>query len=792
MSDQEKSDDLIAELAKLMATNAQGSEEATKPSVIKLTPLSEASVPPPSPVRIPGMDSPKAAPPGAAASASPASKTAAPVVTAPTETPKGSTGERPAPPPLRIPGMEPTAVRQAPSVASEAPLDFSRLSAAGTPPPIPRAATPKPATGPVTTVGGAPATGSAPLATPTRPEPPKPEAMTTATPDSPVGVQTGSGGPPTGDQQDETGKRPQPPASEAPDNEAAEDPIADLIAAELSAGLATKPSSEPETSTFPSSVEAVPASNFGHQSVQAPVLVARPPAASTTVGTAPSGGGQGDDDQQSGQNDRFSVAPVFGLGGRSAASGAETDTRPPDSKSDARPTAPPTESAGEDMDPIDEIESLIGNAVRVDIAAGQQQAAASAQAPVVPPLTTGFAPRRAGLKDREPPMQAAEDAILAAAAATGAEVNRVDTEAVDDNPYKRKVRPPRTERAFGGWRPYIGMAMAATLLLAAGFGLYWVLGMGRGDPESAPVLTADSSPTKQAPPMAAGASDDGAPRSVVFDEIAGVSADAADETLVSRDETAGESPAEVASISTSGRVETTASGLANRKVRTVTVRPDGTIVSGDDAVAGVEALPVERPNVPDLPGAPAQPSGLLQAASAAAAEAAGSTDDAVTDDPLAALVSASDVPAPDEPLDVASLEAPESTAAVDTDIDAPTPMPRPTDRSALASPPAIEANAPATVPLTSVQASPASGGNAAAYVQLSSQRTQGEAQTSLNNVQSRWGSLFQGGQLEIQRADLGERGIYYRVRLPTGSLQEATSICAAIKSNGGDCFATDS
>ena len=45
------------------------------------------------------------------------------------------------------------------------------------------------------------------------------------------------------------------------------------------------------------------------------------------------------------------------------------------------------------------------------------------------------------------------------------------------------------------------------------------------------------------------------------------------------------------------------SGLANRKVRTVTVRPDGTIVSGDDAVAGGEALPVERPNVPAVPSA---------------------------------------------------------------------------------------------------------------------------------------------------------------------------------------------
>ena len=39
---QEKSDDLIAELAKLMATNAQGGEPEAKPA-IKMQPLSEAT-----------------------------------------------------------------------------------------------------------------------------------------------------------------------------------------------------------------------------------------------------------------------------------------------------------------------------------------------------------------------------------------------------------------------------------------------------------------------------------------------------------------------------------------------------------------------------------------------------------------------------------------------------------------------------------------------------------------------------------------------------------------------------
>ena len=63
-----------------------------------------------------------------------------------------------------------------------------------------------------------------------------------------------------------------------------------------------------------------------------------------------------------------------------------------------------------------------------------------------------------------------------------------------------------------------------------------------------------------------------------------------------------------------------------------------------------------------------------------------------------------------------------------------------------------------------------SGGNGGTYVQLSSQRSEAEAQASLRNVQSRYGSLFGGNSLEIQRADLGQKGIYYRVKLPTGKV----------------------
>ena len=66
----------------------------------------------------------------------------------------------------------------------------------------------------------------------------------------------------------------------------------------------------------------------------------------------------------------------------------------------------------------------------------------------MPPLTTGFAPRRAGLKDSEPQMRSAEAAILAAAAATGAR-SRPDRRPrrEDDRPYKRPKVKPQQGRA---------------------------------------------------------------------------------------------------------------------------------------------------------------------------------------------------------------------------------------------------------------------------------------------------------------------------------------------------------
>jgi hypothetical protein len=103
----------------------------------------------------------------------------------------------------------------------------------------------------------------------------------------------------------------------------------------------------------------------------------------------------------------------------------------------------------------------------------------------------------------------------------------------------------------------------------------------------------------------------------------------------------------------------------------------------------------------------------------------------------------------------------------------------------------IGVNAPASTPLVALAseepAAVTTGGGA--YVQLSSQKSEGDAQASLRATEQRMAGMLNGAALEIRRVDLGAKGIWYRVILPVRSFQDATQTCAAIKSNGGDCVA---
>jgi cell division septation protein DedD len=70
-------------------------------------------------------------------------------------------------------------------------------------------------------------------------------------------------------------------------------------------------------------------------------------------------------------------------------------------------------------------------------------------------------------------------------------------------------------------------------------------------------------------------------------------------------------------------------------------------------------------------------------------------------------------------------------------------------------------------------------------VQVSSQRTEAEAQAAWQNLQARYSSVLAGRQATIRRADLGDRGTFYRAQVGPFSSRDDASRFRNLKSAGG-------
>jgi hypothetical protein len=246
-----------------------------------------------------------------------------------------------------------------------------------------------------------------------------------------------------------------------------------------------------------------------------------------------------------------------------------------------------------------------------------------------------------------------------------------------------------------------------------------------------PVITADNStPTKIVPASA------GDPQSsnVAQDR----SANADKERIVSKQEepVALKEPGSQAAP----RVVSPAPGQAAsastepKKIRTVVIHPDASDMSAKPVTsqpAAVQAAAASRPTAP-----PAVP----KAATASAARNSG---------PISLE------PQPSEPA-----AAPPARA-----------------RTAAAPPPSTR-NAPEAT-------ESAAGGF---LVQLSSQKSEAEAQSSFRSLQAKFPNELGDLQPIIRRADLGSKGVFYRTLVgPFTSAQEASQFCANYKAAGGQC-----
>jgi hypothetical protein len=157
------------------------------------------------------------------------------------------------------------------------------------------------------------------------------------------------------------------------------------------------------------------------------------------------------------------------------------------------------------------------------------------------------------------------------------------------------------------------------------------------------------------------------------------------------------------------------------------------------------------------------------------------------------------VPIKGDPADVAATPAAKPAAAA-----RPLPTASPTAR---VSAPAANANASANAPLSlspqATQPAPAeprtqvastnptqssSAGGGSYVVQVSSQRSEADAQASYRALQGKFPSVLGSRQPLIKRADLGDKGVYYRAMVgPFASSDEAAQICGHLKTAGGQC-----
>ncbi|QOG05021.1 SPOR domain-containing protein [Aureimonas sp. OT7] len=213
--------------------------------------------------------------------------------------------------------------------------------------------------------------------------------------------------------------------------------------------------------------------------------------------------------------------------------------------------------------------------------------------------------------------------------------------------------------------------------------------------------------------------------------------------------------------------------LEPRRVRTVEVRPDGTIVGA--------AAPI--------PAAPA-PEGVSPAGQAPADE-----------DPMAALIASAtaerdalaagqvslpaSMPAQPLPVEPPAAEAlPPEVSVVPTPAPARRPAPSPGPSASAAS--TVTALAPEPRP-AQMPAAPTGSGF---YVQLSAQPSEAQARQALRDASLRYANILSGSRLSIQTAAVENRGTFYRVRAEAPSYAEAEQVCSRLQRAGAECFVT--
>jgi cell division septation protein DedD len=194
-----------------------------------------------------------------------------------------------------------------------------------------------------------------------------------------------------------------------------------------------------------------------------------------------------------------------------------------------------------------------------------------------------------------------------------------------------------------------------------------------------------------------------------------------------------------------------------RRVRTIPIRPD------QGAGAGAPDTNTAIPPPPEMPAAaaptPAAPMPAVQAPATPAPTASRGRGSRAAKQPAA--VAAAEPPAQAQDSEPPAAHAPSAPA------------------------PAAASGQPHRM----AAASNAADGTGHFVVQVSSQRSEADAQASYKALQQKYASVLGGHDPIIRRADLGDKGTFYRAQVgPFATMDEATQLCNSLKSAGGQCI----
>ncbi len=229
--------------------------------------------------------------------------------------------------------------------------------------------------------------------------------------------------------------------------------------------------------------------------------------------------------------------------------------------------------------------------------------------------------------------------------------------------------------------------------------------------------------------------------------------------------------------------------VSPRKVKTMIVKPDGTLVAREDTVADTELDAKATATTGGASGeAAASANATLDGNASLRAEQA-----AADAKPRSALAEVANAQV-DDTAPVRTVKT-TTVGAAATGGNTPLPETRPVDQPVNVVGTVTEngnvsgtQTASATQTQQAVEQTQVAPGSY--VIQIASLPSEAEAQKTYKTLSSKFGSVIGGRGMDIKKAEIPNKGTFYRLRIPAGSREDANALCSRYKSAGGTCLVT--